>query len=404
MHEIDTAELKANAPLIPYITTHYQDKIHIESRSKNAVFAKCLWHDENTASLAFFANGTYKCFGGCGAHGDIITLVQSLENVSFEEACKIIGDNVGYEVVLEPPNIHHENYKNKLDDHTRRYWSLLQKNAEALNYLMNERGISSEMIDRFRLGFTGQEEYKYRSDIGNISSKIVFPILEHKRKNPKCVGMAYRGLTNDKPKYINDANQDGRDGQDPNLAGVFIKGNMLYGLHQAYEGIKKTGYVTVVEGYFDVISLHQSGITNAVCTMGTSLTESQIATLSKVTNNVLLLYDGDPAGTSGMMHAIQNLFTAGINVAVCTLDRGYDPADLCKARRFDYHKVNNEIRDHTMPAIEFVIDKVAKPYESIAMKERMKAMQAATPILNAVKDDGMKQMYTARLFKRLDIN
>lgn len=94
MRDIDTAELKAHAPLIPYITNHYSDKIHIEKRSKDTVFSKCLWHQENTPSLAFFSNGTYKCFGGCGAHGDVITLVQTLENVSFEEACKIIGDNV----------------------------------------------------------------------------------------------------------------------------------------------------------------------------------------------------------------------------------------------------------------------------------------------------------------------
>ena len=74
---------------------------------------------------------------------------------------------------------------------------------------------------------------------------------------------------------------------------------MLYGLHQAYEGIVKFGYIIITEGYFDVISLYQSGLTNTVCTMGTSLSESQINTISKLTNNVLLMYDSDSAGISG---------------------------------------------------------------------------------------------------------
>ena len=151
----------------------------------------------------------------------------------------MIGDNVGYDVVLEEPNPLFESYKDNLDNHTRRYWVNLQNNESALKYLMHERGISKEMINLFRLGFTDAEEYKYRTDMGNISNKIVFPILEPKRRKPKCVGMAYRGLTNDKPKYINDVNQDGREGQDPNLTGVFVKGDLLYGMSFAYDSIAK---------------------------------------------------------------------------------------------------------------------------------------------------------------------
>lgn len=402
--DINTEELKAHAPLIPYVKQHYKDKIHIERETKHVVFMRCLWHQENTASLALFANGTYKCFGECGAHGDVITFVQAMENLQFQEACKLIGDNVGYDVILEEPNPVFEAYKDKLDNYSRRYWSNLQQNGPALKYLICERGISKEMIDQFRLGFTDQEEYRYRTDIGNISSKLVFPILEHKRRAPKCVGMAYRGLTDEKPKYVNDPNQDGREGQDLQLAGVFIKGDLLYGMPFAHESISKNGCAILVEGYLDVISLHQSGITNSVGAMGTSITENQIKVLSKITKNILLFLDGDKAGTGAMLKVIGDLYNAGLNVAICLLDNNMDPADLCKALDFDNARVTAEIKAHTKQGIELVVNNAVERYESIATLERTKALRTAMPIIEAVQDQGIKEMYKAKLYKRLDIN
>ena len=403
VNDINTEELKSHAPLVPYIKKFYKDKISIVKETKNVAFAPCIWHSENTASLAFFANGSYKCFG-CGECGDIITLTQKLENLTFQEACKTIGDRVGYDIVLEQPNPLFESYKDTLDNHTRRYWSNLQKNGNALKYLLCERGISKEMIDLFRLGFTDNEEYKYRTDIGGISSKIVFPILEHKRRKPKCVGMAYRGLTNDKPKYINDINQDGRPGQDPNLAGLFIKGDLLYGFPLAYDSIIKNDYLILVEGYLDVISLYQSGITNAVGSMGTSITENQIKAMKSVTSNVLLFLDGDNAGTNAMLKCVKELYAAGLNVAICLLDNSMDPADLCKSLDFNYIAINNEIKKHTKQGIELIINNAVERYENIATIERTRALNIAMPIIESVQNTAIKEMYKSKLLKRLDIN
>lgn len=400
--DINTDELKAYAPIIPYVKKFYKDKIHIVRETNNVAFASCIWHSEKTASLAFFANGSYKCFG-CGEHGDVITLTQSIENLGFQEACKMIGDNVGYDIVLEEPNPLFESYKDTLDNHTRRYWNNLQNNGDALKYLLCERGISKEMIDLFRLGFTDSEEYKYRTDIGGISSKIVFPILEHRRRNPKCVGMAYRGLTDEKPKYINDVNQDGRDGQNPQLAGVFIKGDLLYGLPLAYEGIAKNNHIILVEGYLDVISLHQAGITNAVGSMGTSITENQIKTICNVTSNVLLFLDSDKAGTSAMLKSIKDLYAAGLNVAVCLLDNNMDPADLCKSLDFNNMTIRMEMKNHTKQGIELVVNNAVERYENIATTERTKALRNAMPVIESVQDPAIKELYKSKLFKRLDI-
>ena len=244
--DINTEELKASAPIIPYIKTFYRDKITITKENNNVAFASCIFHDEDTASLAFYANGTYKCFG-CGEHGDLITLVQKIENVNFHDACEIIANNAGYKLNYVQVNENWEKYKDELDNHTRRYWINLQNNAEALNYLINIRKISPEIINIFRLGFTDQNEYKYRKDMENISNKLVFPILEHRRINPKCIGMAYRSLKDEKPKYINDHNQTGSSNQDPNLNGIFIKGNTLYGLAQSYKGISTNNFIIILD-------------------------------------------------------------------------------------------------------------------------------------------------------------
>ena len=402
--EINTDELKNAAPIIPYVEKHYRKELPILKRSKNVVFTKCPWHGEKTASLAFFANGSYKCFGGgCEACGDVISLVQRMENLQFQEACKMIGDNVDYEIVLEKPDPVFEAYKDVLDNHTRRYWNNLQHDENALNYLIKERKISQGMIDKFRLGLTDNEEFKYRTSIGGISNRIVFPILEHKRKNPKCVGMAYRGFTDDHPKYINDPNLDGREGQNPDLAGFFIKGNMLYGLPFAYEGIKIQNHVILVEGYFDVISLHQGGIENAVGVMGTSITDKQIEIISKLTKNVLLILDGDSAGIKAMMKNIKALYAAGLNVAVCVLENGMDPDALCKKLDFKKSSLTEYIKEHTRQGIDFVIQESVSKYESIVTTERLKAIRIAMPIIDSVQDENVKELYKRALYKRLDI-
>lgn len=399
---MDIEELKTHAPLIPYIKKFYSDKIPIVRERPNIAFARCVWRKENTESLAFYANGTYKCFG-CGEYGDIINLVQYMENLSFQEACKMIGDNVGYEVVFEPPNPIHEAYKDMMDNHTRRYWGNLQNNGQALRYLMFERGLSKETIDLFRLGLTDINEYQYRTDIGNISGKITFPILEHKRNKPKCVGVAYRSLTNEKPKYINDLNQESKERQDPRLDGVFIKGNLLYGLPMAYKSITERGYAILVEGYMDVISMHQAGIKNTIGAMGTSITEAQIKIISQLTSNVLLFMDNDTAGIDAMFKIIKSLYQANLTVGVCVLPQINDPADLCKKENFNYHSITNLIKANTKQGIELIVNQSVTRYESVATIERTKALNAAMPIIEAVQDPAIKEMYKSKLYKRLDM-
>ena len=401
--DINTEELKSFAPIIDYVIKFYPNKIRFVEKSNNCYKAYCIWHkDVDSPSLAFFSNGTYKCFG-CGKHGDIITLVQELENVTFLEACKIIGDNVGYEVILTPPNPYHEHYKDTMDNHSRRYWYNFQMNSFVKEYLMVSRGLTKETLDLFRIGLTDTNEYKYRKDIGNISSRISFPILENKIHNPKCIGMGYRTLRNEKPKYINDCNQEGKDRQDPKVAGVFVKGNVLYGYSMACQAIRKNGYAIITEGYVDVLSMHQAGFTNTISIMGTSFTENQVQLIKNMTNSVLLILDSDNAGINAMLKILPLLFKYDLNVMICTFQKGMDPADLCLANEFDHNTIAKIIKENSITAESFLINTTVSKYESFVINERRRIVQDVIPIFDIIPDTRKRDIYIDMLYKRLDM-
>ena len=401
--DIDVDELKKAAPIIDYVEKFYPNMIRFAEKSSNCCKAYCIWHqDTDSPSLAFFANGTYKCFG-CGKHGDIISLVMEFENVGFLEACKIIGDNVGYEVILTPPNPYHETYKNIMDNHSRRYWYNFQMNEYAKEYMMETRGLTKKTLDLFRIGLTDTNEYLYRKDIGNISSRISFPILENKIHSPKCIAMGYRTLKDEKPKYINDCNQEGKPNQDPNVAGVFIKGNVLYGYPMACQSIRKNNYAILTEGYVDVLSMYQAGLTNTVSTMGTAVTETQVLLLKNLTKNIILILDSDKAGINAMLKVLPLLFKHGLNVKICTLDKSMDPADLCLKYNFEHNKIANIIKENTVQAEMFLINSSVSAYESYVVTERRRVIENIMPIFNIMENNMSRNIYIDILLKRLDM-
>ncbi len=407
MSKINIELIKEKADLAEYIMTYYPQ---IGLRRTGGIYhACCPFHEEDTPSLIVWTNGTWKCFG-CGEHGDVITFVMKIEHLNFKEACKMIGDNVGVAVTLEPPNPHHEKYKDMMTEHNRRYWRVLQTNQDALHYLRNVRGLTDETIAQFRLGLVPNDEYKYRNDIGGIANRLVFPILEHKDANTaKCLGMGYRTLKDEKPKYINDINQEGRPAydkkpaQDPNLAGVFIKGNCLYGYPFAYQEIRKANYAILTEGYVDVISMHQAGIKNTVACMGTAITENQADILRKLTSNLLLFLDGDSAGIENMIKVLPMLIEKGFNVKILIAENGMDAADVCLKCKFNRDYMQAYITSHSKPAINVVIDRAVNEYEQVVVRERIKAMNTIAPLLEKIPSEYEKDIFKSMAYKRLDL-
>ena len=396
----DIEEFKLNAPIIPYIEQKYPEKLPIKKRTKDCVFCNCIFHTENTASLVFFnSTNRYKCFG-CGVHGDIVDLVRHIENLTFEEACIMIGEDTNQVVQFTPPNPYHEKFKDEMTNNALRYVNNLNNNADALNYLMNVRGLSIDTINDFRLGLTDVDEYKYRSDMGNISDKIAFPIIEHNTK-PKCLGFAYRSYKDDNhPKYINDRNQCGLDGQDVNLSGVFIKGNLLYGYYYARKPSKEKGYVILTEGYFDVLSLYNCGIKNVVASMGTALTKEQLIELKKLSSNVILMFDMDKAGRKRILDLIPIMLQEGFNVAIAKYDCK-DPDELAKSFNGNNNLLESYINSNAVQYIDYIIDELTKDYNRIISLERMKVVNKASKYSEFIQNETQKEYFNKLLFSKI---
>ena len=394
---IDTKELKEQAPLIPYIKKFYSDKIKIEKESNETAFARCIFHEEDTASLCFYENGTFKCFG-CGASGDIITLVQSLEGCNFTMACKIIANNVGYNLTYDEPRDTRvvAEYKQHMTEIGRRYVSNLNNSPDVLDYLFNVRRIGPDVIRHFGIGLTDKEEYKYRTDINNISDCIVFPLFAPK-DTFQVLGFGYKPLSDTNAKYINDRNQSGLDGQDPGLKDVFVKGNLLFGYPQAYKHILKQKCVFVVEGYFDVLSMYQAGIQNTVGIMGTSMTYSQMELLDNITNHVILMLDFDKAGINNSEKIINRFSNEFPDIQVSIIPADYlrtiakDPDELCKY--LNYSGVLQYLENHITDGITYLLDKTYKEYRKDALKMKLELKKKLCDTLKNICLIDKKAMY-----------
>lgn len=406
-------EIVEKMPLIDYLNTFYPYiKFKISGYVKKSC---CPFHEEDSASFTIWKTYRYKCFG-CGETGNVISFVMKKENLSFQEACVMIAENVGVECVLEPPNPYYEEYKKTMTDHARRYCGNLQTNSDALSYLKTKRGLTDETIKKFRLGLVPEYENNNRSDLGGLSGRISFPILENKDiRSAKCIGMGYRTLKDVGPKYMNDRNQVGapeepatettkyRPAQNINYKGVFIKGNCLYGYAFAYQAIRDSNYAIVVEGYMDTISLHQSNINNVVSCSGIELTEFQMDTLFRLTKNLTFFLDGDKAGIDSMIKKLPALILKGFNVMVIIAEGGRDPGDVCMKLKFDENKIKAYLFKQSRPAMNVIIDRAVSRYEQIVPIERIKAMEELEPFLKIISSSTQREVYKDIMCKRLDM-
>lgn len=373
-------------------------------KTSNNLFYECPWHNDTDASLCYsLTRKKFTCFGPDKFSGDIIDFVQCIENVTNKEACNIIcEDSKLPKPLFKPENPFHSEYKQIMTSHAIRYCKSLMSNQKAITYLLN-RGITTTTMKRFFIGVTDKEEFKIRTDIGGISNRISFPILDSvsETNGIVCVGMGYRTIENDNVKYINDRSQIGAKDQNPNYVGAFEKGSYLFGQAQAKKSIAENKYAFVVEGYFDVISLVQAGIENVVGAMGSTITEAQIDRLG--TNNVILLFDGDVAGLDSMQSNVIKLLSKGKSVSVVVLPNGYDPAELCVAKSFNTKEILNVIQNNVVTGVSYVISRNTKDYENAVIKKRTEALDKSLAVIDCIPDETLKIVYRDLLYKKLDI-
>ena len=322
--------------------------IRLKKRGANYV-ANCPFHNESTPSFSVNpARGIFKCFG-CGKGGNAVTFVQEHEKLSFPEAIKWIASY--YKIALqETERSPEQQIVQQVEESIRvinefattHFQTNLRDTEDGLligQSYFKERGFSKEIIEQFRLGYSIQNneqndllraltlkgfsiEYALKSGVikqkedrlyDAYRGRVIFPI---QNMTGRVLGFGARILVkNDKaPKYINSPENE-----------IYIKSKVLYGLYQSRTHIAKLDECFLVEGYTDVVSLHQGGVKNVVASSGTSLTEDQLRLIKQLTRNLTILYDGDAAGVKAALRGLDMALAAGFNVKLVLFPDKEDP-------------------------------------------------------------------------------
>ncbi len=327
------------------------DFVALKKRGVNFL-GHCPFHNEKTPSFTVSpAKGIYKCFG-CGVSGNAVNFVMEHEQMSYPEALRYLAKK--YNIIVEEKEISADE---KLKLNKRESLFLVSEFAKeqfvknihqtdegksvGLGYFKG-RGVSSEMIEKFSLGYSFEERnhltkialdkgYKKENliDSGLASERdnklydrffgrVIFPIHN---LSGRTIGFGARLLQTNKKaaKYLNSPETD-----------IYHKSDVLYGLYLSKRSLIQQDNCFLVEGYTDVISLHQKGIENVVASSGTSLTTGQIKLIKRFTRNITVLYDGDEAGIKASFRGVDLILKEGMNVKVVTFPNGEDPDSFAR--------------------------------------------------------------------------
>lgn len=349
------------------------DYVTLKKRGAN-LLGNCPFHNEKTPSFTVSPNkGIFKCFG-CGKGGNSVHFIMEHEQMSYPEALKFLANKYNIDVPeteRTPEQIEAENTRESLylvSEFAANYfqdllWEHEEGRAIGLSYF-KERGFSEETIKKFNLGYSLEQwdgllvaaknkgyKEEYLVDTGLVikkeekrydrfRSRVTFPIHN---LSGRVIAFGARTLLSDTkktPKYLNSPETD-----------IYHKSKILYGIYQAKKGIIQEDNCFLVEGYTDVISLHQSGIENVVASSGTSLTTDQIRLIARYTPNITILYDGDAAGIKASFRGIDMILEEGMNVKVLLFPEGEDPDSFAKAHSTE--ELKSFISENTQDFLQF---------------------------------------------------
>lgn len=351
------------------------DFVTLKKRGANHI-ACCPFHNEKTPSFSVSASkGIYKCFG-CGKSGTAVGFVMEHENMSYTEALKYLAKKYNIEVVEKEETAEEIAKRQRseslylVSEYAGKFFqeSMQTPDGQAIAYqYFKSRGLEDETIRKYGLGWSPvtrkalseaaraagyKEEFlvetglsiKYDDGrlVDRFYDRVMFPIHS---VSGRIIAFGGRTLRTDKSvaKYVNSPETE-----------IYVKSRSLYGIYFAKNEIARQDKCILVEGYLDVLSMHQLGITNVVASSGTSLTVEQIRLIRKFTNNVTIIYDGDGAGIKAALRGIGLVLKEGLNVKIVLLPDGMDPDDF--ARRHTLEQVQDYIFQNEQDFIGFKTD------------------------------------------------
>lgn len=425
-------EVKRRIDLVDFLSGHLTLK-----KAGRTYKGLCPFHTEKTPSFVVYPDeGRWYCFGACGTGGDLFTFLMRRENLTFPEALRRLAQRAGVE--LEAPSAEAQEEtrrRRKLEEmhlaaagHFHRL--LLEADAArgARQYL-EERGITPEMIRHFQLGYALDSWDDLRRTLAErgygalemtagglliegqhgpydrFRGRLLFPIRE---AGGAVVGFGARALQPEQqPKYLNS----------PQTA-LFNKSAVLYGLEHAQEAIRDAGQAVLVEGYTDVIAAHQFGHRNVVASLGTSLTETQMRLLKRLTGEVVLALDADTAGLEATLRGLEVAqAVAGeekpvalgprlirherrleMTLRVVTLPQELDPDEAIRRDPQGWPRLLEAAR----PLADFLFDRLIQDLDLADARDKVRAAERLLPLIREMPSEVERRHYLGRLVRLTD--
>ncbi len=421
-------EVKNRLDLVDTISTYVPDL----KQSGRTWKARCPFHNEKTPSFVVDpGRGTWHCFGACSTGGDVIEFIRRVEGLEFRDALRLAADRAGVE--LRKPSARE---REERDQHER----LLRANEAAAVFFRaaldtpegtdaktyaTERGLDEATIERWQIGYAPDDWRALtehltargftvpdlveaglviegdRGPYDRFRHRLIYPTRDQQRR---LIGFGARALrAEDNPKYLNTP-------QTP----LFDKSGSLYGIDQASEAIRRGDRAIVVEGYMDVIAAHQFGFPEVIASMGTSLTEKQMALLKRYTRNIVLALDADEAGSEAALRGVQVAANAADHEQVATVDwrglvsyqdqlkadirvtslsEGEDPDSMIRQDPDAFR----ELLDGALPVTDHLFAAIGAQVDGGDPRSRSRAVEALAPTVAAIADPVVRSHYVQRL-------
>ena len=398
------------------------DFVTLKKRGSNYL-ACCPFHNEKTPSFSVSASkGIYKCFG-CGKSGTAVGFVMEHEHMSYTEALKYLAKKYNIEVIEKEETAEdiakrqrHESLL-LVSEFGGRFFqeSMGTPEGQAIAYqYFRSRGLQDDTIKKYGLGWAPvnrkslseaaraagyKEEFlietglsiKYDDGrlVDRFYDRVIFPIHS---VSGRVVAFGGRTLKTDKSvaKYVNSPETE-----------IYVKSKSLYGIYFAKGEISKKDKCILVEGYLDVLSMHQLGITNVVASSGTSLTVDQIRLIHKFTDNITIIYDGDGAGINAALRGVDMVLKEGMNVKIVLLPDGQDPDDFAKKHTLE--EVQGYIAANERDFIGFKTDLLLQQAGNDPLKKAGLINDISDSIAN-IPDAVIRAMYVRSTAERFDID
>ena len=381
------------------------------SRSGASFRGLCPFHREKTPSFFVHpAKQIFHCFG-CGEGGSVFHFLMKIRSLSFGEAVEDLAERYGVSIRYEKgpaPERPQEDLYRILQAASETYRELLRSSPAGVGAreFLRRRGITPEAEQEFFLGYGGggkdllgalaregvdparaeaagllvsREGGGYRE---RFRGRVIFPIADARGR---ICGFGARAIDDTVPKYLNSPESQ-----------VYHKSSVLYGLHQALPSIRRERKVLVVEGYMDLIGMWQKGVKNVVATCGTSLTESHARALKRMSEAVILLFDGDVAGKRSAVRAGGPLYATGVSPLVLFPPKGMDPDDWAKETSLE--ELSDRIA-RAIPLMEYIERAAARKYDLSQISGKLSYLQLMGKYLPWITDVAEERMYIQRVAK-----